>query len=308
MGTWRRDFTLIELLVVIAIIGVLIALLLPAVQKVRESANRTKCANNLKQIGTAFHNHHDAFGYFPDGGEFYKSARTFSGATPQVESQQYWGWAYQILPYIEQDDLWRNPDDAFVAAEVVSLYFCPSRGSPRRFNGPGYGERAMLDYAGNGGTSTIENADGSPGDGQNGVVVRRPNAADPLRSVQVRLSVITDGASNTLLVGEKRMHTHLLGIPTADDDQGFTAGWDQDEIRWALVAPAQDSTLSYWDQQVAWGFGSAHEAGFYTVFCDGSVHFVRYTIQSKFSNTSPGIWQRLCIRNDGLPIDSSDFN
>jgi prepilin-type processing-associated H-X9-DG protein len=66
--------------------------------------------------------------------------------------------------------------------------------------------------------------------------------------------------------------------------------------------------LNYWDQQVAWSFGSAHAAGFNGLFCDGSVHFIRYTIQSKFSTTNPGVWQRLCIRDDGLPIESDDFN
>src|SRR6266568_6807599 len=107
----RRGFTLIELLVVIAIIGVLIALLLPAVQKVREAANRTQCANNLKQIGLAVHNFHDTYGVFPtQGGWWYAGPAYDSSGTPLGYKYQTAGWLFQILPFIEQDNLSKLSD------------------------------------------------------------------------------------------------------------------------------------------------------------------------------------------------------
>lgn len=107
----RLGFTLIELLVVIAIIGVLIALLLPAVQKVREAANRIQCANNLKQIGLAVHNFHDTFGGFPNNGNMWYTGASYdmSGA-PQNYKYQQAGWGFQILPFIEQDNLYKTSD------------------------------------------------------------------------------------------------------------------------------------------------------------------------------------------------------
>ena len=124
----RRGFTLIELLVVIAIIAILIGLLLPAVQKVREAAARMQCQNNLKQIGLAFHAYHDAIKYLPTAG---------SGdcGNPPTDRRD-WGWAYEILPYIEQESLTtrrQNTNDTHVRKTPMPTYYCPSRRAPGRY-------------------------------------------------------------------------------------------------------------------------------------------------------------------------------
>src|SRR4051812_28365472 len=122
----RTAFTLIELLVVIAIIAILIALLIPAVQKVREAAARTHCQNNLKQMGLAFANHEAQHKYYPSGGKYWGDARTMVNGAPADFRGQSWGWAYQILPYMEMGTLWADPSDAEVGGTVVPFLCCPS--------------------------------------------------------------------------------------------------------------------------------------------------------------------------------------
>ena len=137
-------FTLVELLAVIAILALLMALLMPAVQGARESARRVQCSNNLKQIGLAVQAHVHGLGAFPGGGRPYTNPRTMLGGSPSGYDSQAWTWSYQILPYLEQQQLWENPDDAFVAATPVVHYFCPTRRPPTALKGGVLGQPQRL--------------------------------------------------------------------------------------------------------------------------------------------------------------------
>jgi prepilin-type N-terminal cleavage/methylation domain-containing protein len=278
----RCAFTLIELLVVIAIIVILMALILPAIQKVREAANKMVCATHLKQIGLAFHHHHLDHGYFPDGGEAAWSPRSQVNGAPLVAPRQDWSWMYQILNYIEQDKLWLMANDDDIRARSVKLFTCPSRRGAMFING-----RATSDYAANGG--------GEPFKETNGLVIRRG------RTVPIRMTegCIPDGTSNTLLAGEKRINLAVMGEPQFCDDDGWTGGWDWDNIRWGCISPERDrNEPGYMGGEVK--FGAVHPTTFNALFGDGSVRSLRYGIDMN-------IWHFVCQRNDGVPYDPKEL-
>jgi prepilin-type N-terminal cleavage/methylation domain-containing protein/prepilin-type processing-associated H-X9-DG protein len=217
MTSRRSAFTLIELLVVIAIIAVLIALLLPAIQKVREAANRTKCVNNLKQIGLALHNYHDSYSHFPQG-----KGPSYTATLPTAPVYPRWSVHSQILPYIEQDNLYQsinfnfppetpgmggvinfmpayqnpNRENAVPCRAAVSIFLCPSDSAPQPADWPGQnnylasqGSQFLCDLSGSQ-PSTIAPA-------------QMPNGPFYYLS-SVRISDMSDGTSNTALFSEKK--------------------------------------------------------------------------------------------------------
>ncbi len=269
----KRGFTLVELLVVIAIIGILIALLLPAVQAARESARRSECKNNLKQMGLAFQNHHDVHGILPDGGHNWWAGRSQDNTgAPAIAPNQVWGFLYQILPYIEGNNLWNERDHNVLRRTPVEYYFCPSRRQPTVINGA----RAMNDYAGNGGLRAGGGLAGW-GDGRDGAVVVKGDVSGPLTMAQV-----TDGTSHTIMVGEKALRVNQREVYTCSDNEGWTSGWDWDIIRWGggNRTPIRDDLAGNCEDR----FGSPHAVGCQFVLVDGSVQWIRFNVDRNMYN------------------------
>jgi prepilin-type N-terminal cleavage/methylation domain-containing protein len=287
----RPAFTLIELLVVIAIISVLIGLLLPAVQKVREAAARASCENNLKQISLAFHNHHSVNEFFPTGGWDWSTPPTYVNGVPAVGADQQAGWGFQILPFIEQEAVWKggggatDNDKALIAiAQPLKVFFCPSRRGPQTvtYAYPGYlggtsQTHGLCDYA----ASNLDNTG----------VVRQ--------YTPIRITDIKDGTSNTLLVGDKRLNLTNLGQAQADDNEGYTCGWNEDTMRYTSQQPQPDFIG---DPTLFGGklFGSSHPMRFNVALADGSVRSVSYGV-------SQPVFKAFGDIADGTPISAGDL-
>jgi prepilin-type N-terminal cleavage/methylation domain-containing protein/prepilin-type processing-associated H-X9-DG protein len=283
----RSAFTLIELLVVIAIIAILIGLLVPAVQKVRDAAARIKCQNNLKQIGLGLHNYHDAMGAFPSG-------------HVETNTTYYMSWAIALLPYIEQDNLYKtynntlsndDPANRAFRQQPVATYFCPSDMRAGQLYAPetlapnGAGNSTITCMAssyramsGIGDTSSTDTFAGYFNEVQiagtahtNGRGAFHGDVQSGLQAE--RIASITDGTSNTLFVGERHTKTHFTRGPFwADSFNLYTMGasWPYS----ATMLPDYDGCVSLVSNAnyCKYGWGSLHGAGMINfVFGDGHV-------------------------------------
>ncbi len=314
----RQAFTLIELLVVIAIIAILIGLLLPAVQKVREAASRIKCTNNLKQIGLALQSYHDAMNSFPPG---YIDGNTNPASTPDNDVGPGWGWASFLLPYVEQQNVYTQINfsvgvglgsNAAVCQLPLAIYQCPSDAYLQNFTvWPTSIVVAHASYVGcNGWEECFNNAGGGGlGGGSDGLAGGLGQSGDGLfyRNSRNKIASVTDGLSNTIVVGE-RSGNHSPSTWTGAVTGGRCPAWmasqppspyapppgpayDNADYGEALVLAHGNAThlpsadFPIFDPDTFYSMHTPQGANF--LFGDGSVHFLS-------SGIDPTTYQWLC--------------
>jgi prepilin-type N-terminal cleavage/methylation domain-containing protein/prepilin-type processing-associated H-X9-DG protein len=324
-------FTLVELLVVIAIIGILIAMLLPAIQAAREAARRMECQNHLKQIGLGVLNFNNAQKHFPSGGYGFKWA---PHPDRGMGINQTGSWVFSILPFMESNSLTQygkgvGADNMLdtrllegnraLMGTPLSVLNCPTRRPSTTYPVSGNIDYvktpklcasldvgARIDYAANSGEIAI-----NYGPGPVSLPYNPSTYSFPLPEWcsgviwvhhQFRIIDIFDGTSKTYLAAEKFINPdhYRTGIDPGDD-QGPYISDDRDLARFAsyganfgdYIAPMRDRA----GVDNTWGFGSAHASTFNAVFCDGSVHPISYDI-------SANNHRRLCNRADKSPFES----
>ncbi|PQO43804.1 DUF1559 domain-containing protein [Blastopirellula marina] len=313
-------FTLVELLVVIAIIGVLIALLLPAVQQAREAARRMQCTNNLKQIALATHNFQDTYGFIVFGGRDGSLTDPIDSCC-NSSTVEGWNWSFHLTPFMEQQNIYNladynDPSGTLntVAATGVNSYYCPSRRAPKGYGSAKY---YRCDYAGNAGQRVQGDIRAAGSVGEHGVI---RNLAT---NKKLTIEKIQDGSSNTIMFAEKALNEESHGSEGGDNERWNNAGWDEDNIRFGshkdssgnivALTPISDDDAPYADRSGTWAFhrkpalglglytqwhpyfGASHTAGMNAAFADGSVRFVAFNIDG---NT----FRRATLADDGEVI------
>jgi prepilin-type N-terminal cleavage/methylation domain-containing protein/prepilin-type processing-associated H-X9-DG protein len=294
----RRAFTLIELLVVVAIIGVLIGLLMPAVQKIREAANLTACANNLKQLGLGLHTYYNNAGAFPPG---YLDPTPW----PQPDNGPGWGWGAFVLPYVEQESLYRrinfqldvgDPANAGPVGTFLGIFYCPADALLPAFTVTDGAARSW----------TLAQASYVACNGNDGVddFTTPPHTGSFVRAGRgFRIPEIVDGLGNTFFIGERTVALSLStwsGGPTGAVNP-FVQAPGSFGAECTLVMshcgarPPNDPTVSDADATA-----SAHRTGVNFLFGDGSVHFISNGIDVS-------IWQGLATRAGGELVSGGDY-
>jgi len=360
----RRGFTLVELLVVIAIIGVLVALLLPAVQSAREASRRTQCLNNLKQNVLAMHNFESVYGRWPTAGWFQwcnalpsvvptgmtaeeypqtgciipytlngTQVNSFSNGalvasqptgTPWTSPpRQAASWPFQILPFIEQTS-GQNQSAGFMRNTVVSAYICPTRHPKRKLAAGTAAGGAPLDYAAPyfGPQSSDINTIKATPSSFFGVILpaEPPEAGRGMPDIPVRTAQITDGTSNTLVLGEKWLRPDQYYQGAWNDDHNLLSSLDPDTLRIGLMPPVRDTNNSistgqlvtasvsnpccdWWrdpptmtpSPRLGSRFGSGHPGAMTAAMCDGSVRGINFNIDT---NT----FSSICNKEEGNTV------